>query len=77
MSCRVLLGSGSVRVQMFGRESAFSNVEEFSYTIVTRGKTTHGGCSSTRAFLINNGDQSSLLMNYSSQSVGIQRAGKA
>lgn len=58
-------------------ESAFSNVEEFSYTIGTPSKTTHGGCSSTKAFIINNGHQSPLLMNYSSQSGGIQRAGKA
>lgn len=54
-----------------------SSVEEFCYMIGTQSKTTHGGCSSAVAFIINNGHQTSLLMNYSSQGVGIQRAGKA
>lgn len=32
--------------QTLGESAAFSNVEEFSYTIGTQSKTTHGGCSS-------------------------------
>lgn len=58
-------------------QSAFNIVEEFDCTTGTLHKPAHGKCSSTRAFIINNGLQSSPLMNYSCPSVGIQRSGKA
>lgn len=58
-------------------QSAFNIVEEFDCTTGTLHKAAHGKCSSTRAFIINNGLQSSPLMNYSCRSAGIQRSGKA
>lgn len=58
---------GLVQRETVVRESAFSNVEEFSYMKGVQCTTVHGGCSSTEAFIINNGYHSSVLMNYSSQ----------
>lgn len=66
---------GLVRTENVWRQSAVWR--NFHYMIGTESKTTHGGCSSAVAFIINNGHQTLLLMNYKSQGVGIQRAGKA